>query len=191
MRAGNRCGRISVWMSGSCTMAILDIVLYPDDPLTRAAEPYESVEPEAAALAADMFETMDTFDGSGLSGPQVGVTKRIFVLRDPETGRKICLINPELSEMEGNVEGEEGCLSLPYVYANVRRAQRVRVRGLDLHGQPVDFVAEDWLGRIIQHETDHLHGTVFLDRLDILSREDKVREWQRVRESMLAAAEGG
>lgn len=170
-------------------MAILDVKLYPDDPLTQVAEPYETIGPEIPALVADMFETMDAFDGTGLAGPQVGISKRIFVLRQPETGKKLCFINPELSDMEGAVVAEEGCLSVPYVYAKVSRAERLHVRALDRHGEVIDFVADGWLARIIQHETDHLDGLVFIDRLDILRREDALREWQEVRESMEAAVE--
>jgi len=170
-------------------MAIRDIVLYPDEPLTQPARPVETFGPELVSLAEDMFETMDTFDGSGLAGPQVGVAQRLCVLRDPDDGKKICLVNPAISEYEGAGAAEEGCLSLPYTYALVPRATRIRVRAQDLDGTPLDFVAHDWLARIIQHETDHLDGIVFLDRLDILSREDRLREWREVRETMRTAAD--
>ncbi len=169
-------------------MALKDIVLYPDSPLTEVCEPIESFDSELADLAADMFETMDTFVGIGLAGPQVGLAKRIFVMRDPETGEAKTFINPELGQPEGSVTAEEGCLSLPDVFAMVPRGVTVPVRGYDVHGNRMDFVAKDWMARVIQHETDHLNGEVFLDRLDILSRDDKMREWEQVRESMKAAA---
>ena len=86
---------------------------------------------------------------------------------------------------------EEGCLSLPQVYAMVPRATRIRVRGFDERGRPVNFVARDFLARIIQHECDHLEGIVFPDRLDILSREATLREWDAVRQQMTAAAQQG
>jgi peptide deformylase len=170
-------------------MASKDIVLYPDAPLTKKAAAFKNVGPEVAKLAAEMFEIMDVYDGCGLAGPQVGVSKRIAVLRDPEKQTDICLINPEISEAEGQEFLEEGCLSLPQVFAMVPRYTRLRVRGLNQHGKPVDFEATGMLARIVQHEVDHLNGVVFLDRVDLLTREAKFREWQEIRSEMLAAAE--
>lgn len=164
-------------------MAVLDIVLYPDAPLTERAEPFDEVGPEVPQLALDMLETMDAYDGVGLAGPQVGLKKRILVLHPPE-GEPMCLVNPELSEMEGREEGEEGCLSLPKVYAKVPRAVRLHVKALDEHGAPLEFDAEGFTARIIQHECDHLEGRVFPDRLDILSREALLREWADVRKGL-------
>ena len=165
-------------------MAIRDIVLYPDPPLRQKAEPYDMVDGDVAALAADMFETMAAFDGCGLAGPQVGVAKRILVLREPVEGTEMCLVNPEILEGEGEEVGEEGCLSLPAVFAEVPRKTRIRVRALDEHGEPLEFEATDMLARIIQHETDHLDGKVFIDRLDVLTHEAKAKEWQEVREQL-------
>lgn len=164
-------------------MAVLDIVLYPDDPLTQKAEPYETIGPEVAELAQNMFETMYAFEGVGLAGPQVGVSKRIFVLREPE-GAEMCLVNPEISDPEGSELGEEGCLSIPQVYAMVTRATSVRVRASDQFGNDLDFEARDFLARVIQHECDHLDGILFPDRLDILTREAKLNEWAEVRQQL-------
>jgi len=171
-------------------MAIRDIVLYPDDPLTQKAAPYESVGPEVAQLAADMFETMEAFDGCGLAGPQVGVSKRILVLHEPEQDQRLCLVNPEITEPEGSDTGEEGCLSLPRVFAMVERATRIRVQALDERGRRLDFEATGLLARIIQHEVDHLGGVVFIDRLDILTHEAKLQEWNDVRGQLAPAARG-
>ena len=165
-------------------MSILNIVLYPDDPLTQTAEPYESVGPEIPALADDMLETMIAYEGVGLAGPQVGITKRIFVMREPD-GDPMCLINPEILESEGEVVMEEGCLSLPHIFADVPRAQRIVVRALDHHGKELNFEAIDYKARIILHELDHLNGTIFLDRLDILTRQAKIAEWEEVRQRLL------
>jgi len=172
-------------------MAIRDIVLYPDAPLTQTAEAYESVDAGVAELAADLFETMAAFDGCGLAGPQVGVSKRILVLREPEEDQRMCLVNPEIAEREGSEQGEEGCLSLPQVFAMVDRATRIRVQALDEHGQELDFEATGLLARIIQHEADHLDGVVFIDRLDILTHEAKKQEWQEVRKELAPAARAG
>ena len=166
-------------------MAVLDLVLYPDHPLTVKAEPYETVGPEIIQLANDMLETMYDYAGVGLAGPQVGLQKRIFVLCEPE-GEPMCLVNPEILEVEGCESGEEGCLSIPQVYGLVPRATRIRVRALDELGRSVEFEARDYLARIIQHEYDHLEGVLFPDRLDILTREEKLREWENVRKQLLA-----
>lgn len=169
-------------------MAIRDIVLYPDDPLTLKAEPFDTIGSEVAELARDMLETMITYEGVGLAGPQVGIVRHIFVFREPE-GDPMCLVNPEVTVLEGREEGEEGCLSLPQVYAMVPRATRIRVRGYNERGKALDFEARDFLARIIQHEYDHLEGIVFPDRLDILSRESTLREWESMRRQLMEAAQ--
>ena len=171
-------------------MAVLDIVLYPDDPLTKKAAPVIEFGPELAKLAEDLYETMAAYEGVGLAGPQVGVSQRIFVVREPE-GEAMCLINPELVDLEGSELGEEGCLSIPRVFAMVPRSTRMDVRARDVHGSALNFEACDFLARIIQHEYDHLEGTLFPDRLDILTREVKLREWSEVREQLTAALDEG
>ncbi|MBM3288995.1 MAG: peptide deformylase [Candidatus Hydrogenedentes bacterium] len=170
---------------GEEAMSVLSVVLYPDDPLTKVAAPIEHVGPKVRQLVEDMFETMYEYEGVGLAGPQVGVAKRIFVLHEPD-GAKMCLINPELSELEGQEDGQEGCLSLPEIYVQVPRATRLRVRALDETGARVDFEAEGFLARIIQHEYDHLNGTIMLDRVDVLTRHAKLQEWDDVRGRLLA-----
>jgi len=170
-------------------MASKDVILYPDAPLTRKAARFKNVGPTVAKLAAEMFEVMAAYDGCGLAGPQVGVSKRIMVLREPERQTDICLVNPEIMETEGQEFLEEGCLSLPQVFAMVPRYTRLRVRGVNEHGRPVEFEAAGMLARIVQHEVDHLNGMVFLDRVDLLTREAKLEEWQEIRSEMLTAAE--
>jgi peptide deformylase len=171
-------------------MAIRDILLYPDSMLARKAQPVNLVGPEIAQLAADLFESMQAFDGVGLAAPQIGVSKRVLVLHEPEKDVGMCLVNPEIFESDGQETGEEGCLSLPHIYAPVSRHARIRVCAMNEHGKPLDFEAAGLLARIIQHETDHLDGVVFLDRVDILTREAKLQEWKEVR-NQLAAATGG
>lgn len=170
-------------------MAVMDVVLYPDAPLKDVAKPFESVGPEVVTLAQDMIETMHAHEGVGLAGPQVGISKRIFVLQEPDK-EPMCFINPELSEMEGKEFGEEGCLSMPRVYGQVPRATRVRVKALDEHGKPVEVLATDFFARIIQHENDHLDGIMFPERMNILSRDDMYQQWEGIRESILAARAG-
>ncbi|HRI89594.1 MAG TPA: peptide deformylase [Candidatus Hydrogenedentes bacterium] len=168
----------------------MNIVMYPDDPLTQVAAPVEHVGAAIQRLAEDMFETMYSSEGVGLAGPQVGVAKRIFVLHEPD-GEKMCLINPEILEMDGSEEGQEGCLSLPEIYVQVPRATRVRVRALNEKGMQLEFEAHDFLARIIQHEYDHLNGAIMLDRVDILTRHSKLQEWVDIRGRLLSAGTRG
>jgi len=161
------------------------MVLYPDDPLTQKAEAFDSFGPELVKLKDDMIETMHAYEGVGLAGPQIGVSKRIFVMQEPDRD-ELCLINPEVLSAEGEQVGEEGCLSIPEIYSDVVRAERLTVRALNEHGQTMTIEAEGFAARIILHEVDHLEGIVFLDRLDILTRQAKLAEWNEVRARVLA-----
>lgn len=164
-------------------MALMEILVYPADPLTEVASPVVSFTPKLKKLAEDMLETMFYSNGVGLAAPQVGVRQRVITLCEPE-GEPMCLVNPEIVEMNGTVYGEEGCLSLPELYASVPRARRIRVLAQDIEGSPLDFEATDFLARIIQHECDHLQGKVFPDRLDILSKASVMKEWSLMRHDL-------
>lgn len=164
----------------------MNIVLYPDEPLQSVAAPVEDFGPKLEKLAVRMLETMYENEGVGLAAPQVGLAQRFFVCHDLESG-PLCLVNPEILDMEGRETSDEGCLSLPQLYAPVERAFRIRVRGQSPLGDTVDFEANGLLARIIQHETDHLDGRVFLDRVDILTRQSKLDEWGELRTSLLSA----
>ena len=164
-------------------MATLKIVYYPDKVLTRKAVPVTDFGPELEAFAQDMLETMEESEGVGLAAPQVGVSRRLLVLCEPEC-EPMCLVNPEILESEGREYGEEGCLSLPQMYARVPRATRIRVRAQDVHGELIEFEANDFLARIVQHECDHLEGIVFPDRLDVFSREELIEQWEVVRKDL-------
>jgi len=168
-------------------MAKLKIHYYPDKILTRKAEPVTTFGPELEKLAKDMLETMDAHEGVGLAAPQVGISKRFLVLREPE-GEPMCLVNPLIEESEGREYGEEGCLSLPQMYARVARATRIKVRAQDVLGTPFEFEACDFLARIIQHECDHLEGIVFPDRLDVFTREEVLEQYEIVRRGLTKGA---
>lgn len=170
-------------------MAVRNIVLYPSPVLGKTAEPVEKFDRALASLVRDMFETMDAHDGVGLAAPQVGVSKRLFVLCEPESGRTLCAINPEITSGEGRETGEEGCLSIPQVYAPVARYARVHLQYTDEQGVAQELDAEGLLARIIQHENDHLDGKVFFDRLDVLTLDAKRREWNEIRAQSASAAE--
>lgn len=168
-------------------MPDLRIVLYPDDPLTRRAElvPETRFGPRLASFARRMLERMEASDGVGLAAPQVGRAWRMFVMREPE-GEPMIFVNPEILFMDGEQTGEEGCLSLPGLFGPVTRAMRVRVRARDAKGQPFEHEAEGFAARIIQHEYDHLDGVVFIDRMDVFSREAALREWEQQRAALEA-----
>lgn len=171
-------------------MSVLDVVYYPDDPLTQKADAVTAFDKKLDALAQNMLETMRALNGVGLAAPQVGLAKRLFVLQEPE-GPEMCLVNPEIIDMEGREEGEEGCLSMPGIYAMVPRATRIRVRAQDLKGEPIELEAEHFLARIIQHEADHLDGILFPERLDLITGQAALEEWARVREELLAEGAQG
>ncbi|MGH7731728.1 MAG: peptide deformylase [Candidatus Eiseniibacteriota bacterium] len=167
-------------------MAVRPVRLYGDPVLRQKALPVFEVDDTVRELIADMRETMRAYNGVGLAANQVGVLHRVLVVDVPvdEASRaRYAFVNPVLDQRAGAESGEEGCLSIPGLYEEVRRAQRVRVRGLDEHGRPVEFVAEGYLARALQHEVDHLDGVLFVDRLSLLKR-------QFLREQLQAIARG-
>lgn len=166
-------------------MPALKVVYFPDAPLTETAAPVESFDTKLVQLADNMIETMRKYEGVGLAAPQVGVRKRLFVVCAPE-GEPMCLVNPEILESEGSEEGEEGCLSMPTIYAQVKRATWIHVKAFDLQGEPLDFEETDFLARIIQHELDHLNGILFPERLDLITRQATLAKWAEVRERLIA-----
>ncbi len=163
-------------------MAILNILTYPDPRLHLKAAPVEQVDDDIRRLVDDMAETMYQAPGVGLAAVQVDVRKRVIVVDvSEERNRLHVFINPELIEAEGEQESEEGCLSVPGIFAPVRRAARIRVRALDRDGRPFELAAEDLLAVCIQHEMDHLEGKVFVDYLSRLKQE-------RIRKKLLKQA---
>lgn len=126
------------------------------------------VDDRIRELVRDMFETMYAASGVGLAAPQVGVGKRVIIVDVSPVDKEIApiaLVNPEIVERQGLVEGTEGCLSVPGVEGVVPRAESVLVRALDTQGQPVKIRAEGLLSRALQHEIDHLDGVLFIDRI--------------------------
>jgi len=171
-------------------MAVRKVVYYPDDPLTRKAAPVDRFDARLTTLVDDMFETMHAHEGVGLAAPQIGVSSRLFVLQEPD-GEPMAFVNPELSDLEGREEGEEGCLSMPGLYAMVPRATRLRVRAMSPEGDPFELEATDFLARIIQHEYDHVDGVLFPERVDIITRQELLSEWTRLRENLLSGQPSG
>jgi peptide deformylase len=143
------------------------IINYPDPKLRKKCAPITRFDDALAALGRRMLELMHTYHGVGLAGPQVGICERIFVCNPTgEEADDSIYINPELSDLLGAVEAEEGCLSIPEVHVMVRRARQCRLKALDVTGEPFVIDGEDLIARIWQHETDHLDGRLILDRMN-------------------------
>ena len=152
-------------------MTIQKILTYPHPVLRKKAEKIKKIDDGIKQLAADMGETMYNAPGVGLAANQIGVARQLIVVdvsKEENEKKYIVLINPEISEGEGSVVGEEGCLSVLEYESKVKRFQKIRVTALDIEGNELDFEAEDRFARIIQHEVDHLHGKLFIDRISRL-----------------------
>ena len=153
---------------------LYEVLKYPDPVLGREGDRVKDFGPELAEFVADMFESMYAAQGIGLAAPQIGVSRQITVIdvsfrKNPED--KLVLINPEIIEREGEQYEEEGCLSLPEIREKVRRFAWVKVRAQDVNGTWFEVEGEELLSRALQHEIDHLHGTLFIDRLSRLKRD--------------------
>jgi peptide deformylase len=158
---------------------ILRIRTLGDPVLREPAKPVAEFGPQLRKLYDDMVETMVAAPGVGLAGPQVGLSLRLFVFDDGETG-PMFMANPELSEPIGELLEDEGCLSIPGPYHQTPRFARIRCRGQDLEGTPYELIGEGLLARIFQHETDHLDGMLYIDRLDDEGRRDVMAQLRRI-----------
>jgi peptide deformylase len=155
-------------------MAILSVRKYGDPALRRRAKPVEHVTPEIRKIIADMVDTMYDEVGLGLAAPQVGVSLRLMVVGDEEGREARALINPRITEQGGEVTAEEGCLSIPGIFAPVKRAEWVKLEAEDPSGKPVVLTGRGLRARVFQHEMDHLDGVLFIDHLDPVTR-DKIK----------------
>lgn len=154
-------------------MALLTILKFPHPVLRAKAEPVTDFGPELARLVADMADTMYAAPGVGLAANQIGVTRQLLVYDpepDPEIRAYQVVINPKIVVAEGEEVGEEGCLSVREYCSEVKRAWKIVVEAQDLAGRPLVIEAEDFPARILQHEIDHLHGVLFIDRISALKR---------------------
>ncbi len=151
-------------------MAILEIKEYGEPVLREKAIPVKEITPEILNFIKDMAETMYADSGVGLAAPQVGVSKRIMVIDEEEDGLMV-LINPMIVKSEGEVVDEEGCLSIPGVYSQVKRSSKVTVKALNENGDPIEITKEGLTSRALQHEIDHLDGILFIDRIGRMERQ--------------------
>ena len=157
-------------------MSILDIRVLGDPILRQTTIPVKEITDELRKLVADMFETMHHARGIGLAAPQVGRSERLAVIEIE--GEPLVVINPEILEKSGKAKAEEGCLSIPDIYADVERPKDVVVRAMDLDGNTYELPATDLLARCLQHEIDHLDGKLFLDYLSVLKRTAALTKWK-------------
>jgi len=153
-------------------MAILPILVYPDPRLKQISLSVESFDDDLHQLITDLTETLYEAPGCvGVAAPQVGALRRLIIIdasRNAKAGPnlgKLVLINPEIVESQGEIIAREGCLSLPHLTANVKRAKQIKVRALNEKGETLIFDTQDFEARVILHEYDHLDGLLFLDRV--------------------------
>jgi peptide deformylase len=150
------------------------IVQYPHPTLSRVSKPLRRVDAELHRIVGEMFDLMYENKGVGLAANQVDLPYRLFVMNvsgDPGLkDQQLVFLNPMLSKHKGMEEAEEGCLSLPGLYADVRRPDRVTISAYDMSGRQIEIAASDLFARIVQHENDHLDGILFIDRLSPTNR---------------------
>ena len=159
-------------------MAILDILHYPDTRLRTKASPVKQVDSKIRSIIDDMFETMYEAPGIGLAATQVNIHQQIIVIDiSKEKNEPLCLINAKIIEKEGEEVSEEGCLSVPEYFADIKRAERIKVQALDRYGNEIEIETGDFLAICIQHEMDHLNGKLFVDYLSPMKQ-------QRVKKKM-------
>jgi len=160
-------------------MAILDVLIYPDDNLAKVCQPVETIDAQLNTFIDNMFDTMYEHEGIGLAAPQVNVLKRVITIDiEGDKINQIVLINPEIIESSGETGIEEGCLSIPGCRALVPRKEKLTVKALNRQGQEFVLEADGLLAICIQHEIDHLNGVLFVDHISQLKR-------QRIKEKML------
>lgn len=169
-------------------MAVLDVVLYPDEKLATVCEPVAEINEELNRFIDDMFDTMYEHEGIGLAAPQVGVLKRVITIDiEGDKTNQVVLINPEILESCGETGIEEGCLSIPGHRALVPRKEKVKVKALNRQGEEIIFEADGLFAICIQHEIDHLNGVLFVDHLSPLKRQRIKEKMQKLKKQMARA----
>jgi peptide deformylase len=165
-------------------MAIYPIRIF-GDPVLRATAADVADDPESLErLVADMLETMYEAPGVGLAAPQIGISKRIFVA-DVGEG-PFMMVNPEIVEVAGSWTFDEGCLSVPGYYWPIKRPDYAKARGFDIYGNEIELEGDELMGRVLQHEIDHLHGMLLLERLSRRMKKEALRD---IREQSLGLAD--
>jgi peptide deformylase len=160
-------------------VSLLEIHVLGSPVLRKETVPVTQFDAPFQKLIDDMFETMYAAEGIGLAAPQVGRLERVAVL--DVDGQRLVIVNPEIATSEGTAKGEEGCLSIPEIFADVERPEKVVVDALDREGKPFSIEASELLARCLQHEIDHLHGKLFIDYLSVLKRRSAMSKWEGMR----------
>lgn len=157
-------------------MAVKQVRKIGDPVLRETSKEVEKVDKAVTGLIKDMLDTLEDEGGVGLAAPQIGITRRVILVRFED--KVETYINPTIEVLDKKkVEGDEGCLSIYSIQGfQVKRSPRVKVKALDIKGEPVEFIAEDMLARILQHEIDHLDGVLFIDHLDADSRMELLKK---------------
>jgi peptide deformylase len=158
-------------------MSLLPLYLLGQPVLRQRSAEVRLVDDEVRRLIDDMFETMDAARGVGLAANQVGVARRVAVI-DAE-GQRFAMVDPVIVSAEGRSVAEEGCLSIPELYGDVSRPERVTLEALDREGRPFRLEVEGLVARAVQHEIDHLDGILFLDHLSLMRRRLLLARWKR------------
>ena len=163
-------------------MALLPIKNCLDPVLRKQGQIIKNIDGELVTLSEDMIETTLAAHGVGLAANQIGIPWRLFVVNmgvEADKYNLITLINPEITAMEGSELGEEGCLSIPDIIAEVNRATQIEVKAIDLNGNDIRFEAKGYLARALQHEMDHLNGVLFWDSLGKVKRDILKRKFKK------------
>ncbi len=163
---------------------VREIVTYPSEVLTTPTQSVDVVDREVRDLVKDMFETMYHAEGVGLAANQIGVPLRVMVIdttpKEDAPNLKLVLINPEIVSSEGRVKYKEGCLSFPGLTVEVERAEKVKVRALNEHGEEIEVNLEGFPAIVFQHELDHLNGITFIDRLKGWRRRIALERYRKI-----------
>lgn len=167
-------------------MALLNVLQYPDPRVREKALPVTEIDAKIRQIVTDMFETMYENNGVGLASIQVNIKQRIVVIDVSENkNQPLCLINPEIIHREGSQLEFEGCLSYPGVYDKVERPAKVRFKALDIDGKPYEMTGEGLLAACVEHEIDHLNGTLFVEHLSRLKQERARKKLEKLRRQTL------
>ncbi|MFD2682881.1 peptide deformylase [Bacillus seohaeanensis] len=159
-------------------MAVLPIVMHPNPILEKECKKVTDFDKKLKKLLNNMYETMIEADGVGLAAPQVGVDLQVAVVDIGDDSGTIELINPEVTPLEGKQTDLEGCLSFPGLFGEVSRSYKINVRSQDRKGRTIEFQAEDFLARAIQHEVDHLHGILFTSKVERYVTEEELERYE-------------
>ena len=165
-------------------MALKRILVHPHKALRKAALKVRRIDDAVLQLGRDLQETMRTADGIGLAAPQIGVARRVLVVRtlgeDDNPENDIIAVNPEIDSSEGEVQSDEGCLSVPGVRGTVQRAEKIRIAIVGLDGKWMEVELGDHRAVVFQHEIDHLDGILFFDHMSRLKRNALLRHYRRL-----------